>query len=135
MGRWFTNLFAKATELSRLDNEVAQLRIDLGQEIANRKLLESALEKERNKHNLALRRTADMLCRQNKLPEHFVKDIEPSEPRKADPVESFVKNDNITHYAKELRDADIEKGMNVASLEEYIDAIAADPDSVFISGT
>lgn len=131
MPNFFTNLFAKASELTRLDNEVGWLRSEVKRKDAQLQLAEEALEKERKAHNTALRRTADLICRQQKLPEHFVADLTPKEPPK--PEEPDPKEvERIAWAARAMRDDDIANGRDVPSLDTYIEAIKKDPDFVFV---
>lgn len=128
---WLVNLFRKASEIGRLENETAVLRGVIEGKKQRIALLESSLEKERQAHNRALRRTIDTLARQQKLPERFVKDTEEKEP---EPQFIHPEREKFEHYAREMRDNDIATmGIeNVRPLEDYVERIEADPEQVFI---
>lgn len=128
---WLTNLFRKASTIGRLENEAVALRGVIEGKKQRIALLESSLDKERQAHNRALRRTIDTLARQQKLPERFVQDTEEKEPEIP-----FIhpERDKFEHYAREMRENDIATlGIeNVRPLEDYVERIEADPEQVFI---
>lgn len=128
---WLSNLFRKASEIGRLEDEAIALRGVIEGKKQRIALLESSLEKERQAHNRALRRTIDTLARQQKLPERFVKDTEEKEP---EPQFIHPEREKFEHYAREMRDNDIATmGIeNVRPLEDYVERIEADPEQVFI---
>jgi len=128
---WLSNLFRKASEIGRLEAEAIALRGVIEGKKQRIALLESSLEKERQAHNRALRRTIDTLARQQKLPERFVKDTEEKEP---EPQFIHPDREKFEHYAREMRDNDIATlGIeNVRPLEDYVERIEADPEQVFI---
>lgn len=127
----FKNWFRSKTAYDRLENETVALRGVIEGKKQKIEMLEGALDKERKAHNLALRRTADLICRQQKLPERFVKDIE-EKPEEIPFV--HPERDKFEHYAREMRDNDIATmGIeNVRPLEDYVERIEADPEQVFI---
>lgn len=128
---FLVNLFRKASEIGRLEAEAIALRGVIEGKKQRIALLESSLEKERQAHNRALRRTIDTLARQQKLPERFVKDTEEKEP---EPQFIHPDREKFEHYAREMRDSDIATmGIeNVRPLEDYVERIEADPEQVFI---
>lgn len=128
---WLASLFRKASDLERQDAEIVALKGVIKGKNDKIALLEAAVDKQRTKLETALRRTADLLCRQQKLPERFVKDTEEKEP---EPQFIHPDREKFEHYAREMRDNDIATmGIeNVRPLEDYVERIEADPEQVFI---
>lgn len=130
MGKWFNqaaeiDTLRRQLRFAQQENEQVQNLLD--REESRNKLLESDLKSERKAHNLALRRVADLVCRQEKLPQPFAKDIE-TVPEIELPDEE---EDKYTWAATEMRNADLASGINLP-LEQYIERIKANPNQVFL---
>lgn len=127
---WLLSLFRKASELERQSLHLAALKGVIKGKNEKIALLEAAVDKQRTKLETALRRTADLICRQQKLPERFVKD---TEEKVEEPQFIHPDRDKFEHYAREMRENDIAAGVpNVPPLEQYVERIEADPEQVFI---
>lgn len=129
--------FFQASEIDRLTRELEDKERDI--EFANgvaewqktrAKTAEELLDKERKGHITDLRKTADLLARQQKLPERFIKGTD-DEP-KPEPVETRTVQelDEIEWAARQMRQGDIDGGMeNVPLLDVYIDKIKENPEA------
>jgi len=128
------NLFKKASEITRLNQEIDfiirqknEIEGLLNREESRNALLEKSLKSERTAKDKILLRYADQVSRQVKLPEHFVSDAAPKVEVKPE-VLNTEQEQKLNWLANEQRDWDIaEKGEeNVPPLEVYINAIKAD---------
>lgn len=133
---YFLNLFRKASELGRLDNENARLVAALQKTEWKVTELEKEVRSERNKKDKILLRYADQVSRQNKLPEHFVSDAKPPEPPPIE-VPSMLEDERYRHTAQKLREADLELVSGdegrVEPFEVYYEAVKKDPEYVFVN--
>jgi len=128
---YIRNLFAKATEIDRLQGRCDYLQSCLDREIWKNQHLDEQIVAERKAKDKFVLRYADQISRQAKLPEHFVDDVTPKEAPKPEPL-TMAEEEKVRWAAIELRNADIDSGRDAPPLETYINAIKEDPNSVFI---
>jgi hypothetical protein len=136
---WLKNLFARASEIDRLQREVDFTRRQkeeieglLEREESRNALLESALKTEQKAHNMALRRYADQMSKQVGLNQHFVADATPKEADK--PLQlSPDEEERVTWMAKVQRDEDVDAGLSPRPIEFYENIIREDPSKYLIS--
>jgi hypothetical protein len=123
MGKWFNQASTIASlerDVAFLEREKVLAETEKDRMEARLNLAEADLAGERKAHNLALRRYADQISKQAKLPEHFVADVTPKPPEVPDPdVEA-----RILMLAKMQMDADVDMmGEAPWPLENYVNEI------------
>ncbi len=136
---WLKNLFARASEIDRLQREVDFTRRQkeeieglLEREESRNALLESALKAEQKAHNMALRRYADQMSKQVGLNQHFVADATPKQPDK--PLQlSADEEERVSWMAKVQRDEDVDAGLSPRPIEFYENIIREDPSKYLLS--
>ncbi len=123
---WLRNCFATAGEVKSLTREVGFLQGLL--EAANKRnvLLERTIIDERKAKDKVLLRHADQMSLLAKAGQHFVNDAIPKLEIEPEPL-TIQQLEAIDWAAKAMQDADIEAGIEPRPLEQYRNAIEAEP--------
>ncbi len=126
MANFWKNLFAKASEISRLTDERNYLESCLAREIDRNKLLEKSIVSERNSKDKFMALMADRLSIQAKLPSGFAKSIEPEKKKEEFHRLSEEDEAKVEWIVAQQKQYDVDKGFDVQPDEYYEKIVRSD---------